>query len=185
MVSLTDLWLPIVLSAVFVFVASSIMHLVLTYHRKDYGKLEAEADVLEAIRNAGVKPGDYSFPCPENPKDMNSPEMLAKYNEGPVGIMTVLPTGPPAMGKSLVQWFIYSLVVGVFVAYLTGRTVSADAHYLAVFRVAGASAFLGYSVALVQDSIWKGQNWVTTIKHVLDGFVFALLTAGCFGWLWP
>ena len=36
MVPLTDLWLPILLSAILVFVASSVMHMLLTYHRSDY-----------------------------------------------------------------------------------------------------------------------------------------------------
>ena len=36
MVSLADLWLPILLSAVLVFVASSLIHMVLGWHRHDF-----------------------------------------------------------------------------------------------------------------------------------------------------
>lgn len=49
----------------------------------------------------------------------------------------------------------------------------------------GPMAFLGYVPGLWQDSIWYGRKWSTTLKNTLDGIVYALLTAGTFGWLWP
>jgi hypothetical protein len=185
MVPITALWLPIVLSAVIVFVASSIIHMVLPIHKSDYRKLPEEDRVLDALRAAGVTPGAmYHFPyC--TPKEMKSPEAVERFKRGPVGLLTVIPNGPPAMGKYLGQWFLYCLVVGVFVAYLTGRTQPLGTHYLQVFRVAGTTAFLGYSLALIQDAIWKGQTWGVTCKQVFDGLIYGLLTAGTFGWLWP
>lgn len=185
MVYLTALWLPIVLSAVVVFVASSIIHMVLPYHRSDYQKLPNEENVLESMRKAGVAPGTYHFPHVASHKEMKSAEAIEKYQKGPVGLLTVIPSGPPAMPKFLLKWFIFCLGISVFVAYLTGRTVSAGAEYLAVFRVAGTAGFLGYAAAHATDSIWKGQAWSTTIKHLFDGLVYALLTAGVFGGLWP
>jgi hypothetical protein len=89
------------------------------------------------------------------------------------------------MGKALGFWFVFCLVISLFVAYLTGRTLGPGADYLAVFRVAGTTAFLGYAAAQATDSIWKGQAWGATCKHLLDGLIYALLTAGTFGWLWP
>jgi len=185
MVYLAALWLPIILSAVVVFVASSLLHMLLTYHHHDYGKLPDEDSLLEAMRKAAVGPGNYRFPCPASMKDMSSPEMIDKFKKGPVGIVHVLPSGPPAMPKYLAMWFVYCLFVGFMVAYLTGRTTEPGAHYLGVFRVAGTAAFLGYAVGGLQDSIWRGQLWSTTIKHFVDGLIYALLTAGVFGWLWP
>jgi hypothetical protein len=185
MVSITALWLPILLSAVIVFIASSILHMVLPIHKSDYRKLPDEEKVMDALRSAGVTPGRaYVFPFCTH-KDMRSPEMVEKFKRGPIGILTPRPNGAPAMGKFLGQWFVYCIVVGIFVAYLTGRTRPAGTSYLEVFRVAGASAFLAYSVALIQDAIWKGEDWGVTLKHVLDGLIYALLTAGTFGWLWP
>lgn len=185
MVPITALWLPILLSAVIVFVASSIMHMALPIHKSDYRKLPEEDKVLDALRATGATPGRvYFFPFTTH-KEMKSPAVVEKFKRGPVGLLTVVPSAPPAIGKNLVQWFIYSLVVGVFVAYLTGRTLSPGTHYLAVFRVAGTTAFLGYALALVQDSIWKGQTWGVTLKHIFDGLIYGLLTAGTFGWLWP
>jgi hypothetical protein len=184
MVPLTALWLPILLAAVIVFAASSIMHMVMPYHRSDYKPLPDEDRVLAALRAAGLQRGLYHFPFCTH-KDMKSPAMTEKYKQGPVGLMTVIPNGPPAMPKFLGQWFAYCLIIGFFVAYLTGHTVAHGAHYLAVFRVVGTAAFLAYGLGNLSNGIWKGQPWSIVIKEVIDGLVYASLTAGTFGWLWP
>jgi hypothetical protein len=184
MALLSALWLPIVLSAVFVFIASSIMHMVLPYHRSDYQTLPDEEKVLTAMRSAGLKRGLYVFPFTTH-KDMKSPAVIERYKQGPVGMMTIAPNGPPVMPKFLGQWFGYCLLVGFFVAYLTAHTVAQGAHYPVVFRVVGTAAFLAYGLGTISNSIWKGQTWSMTIKEAIDGLVYALLTAGTFGWLWP
>jgi hypothetical protein len=185
MVPISALWLPILLSAVIVFIASSILHMVLPYHRSDYRKLPDEEKVADALRAAGVTPGPvYHFPHTTH-STMKSPEVAEKFKRGPVGLLTVIPSGPPAMGKYLGLWFGYCIVMSIFVAYLTGRTRVPGTQYLEVFRVAGATAFVGYGIGQLQDSIWKGQTWGVTFKHVVDGLIYALLTAGVFGWLWP
>ncbi len=180
-----DLWLAILLAAVIVFIASALMHMVLPHHRKDYAKLPGEDAVLGSMREQGLKPGEYGFPWPDSMKEMCSPEMMEKYKQGPVGFMVVLPNGPPAMGKSLVQWFLYTILVGIFVAYVAGRSFAPGADYMAVFRLTGTVAILVYAVGQIPASIWKGQSWCSTVKFVFDGAVYGLLTAGVFGWLWP
>ena len=184
MVPLTALWLPILVSAVIVFVASSIMHMVLPYHRGDYQRLPDEEKVLSTLRAAGLKRGLYIFPFATH-EEMKSPAMVDKYRQGPVGSMTIFPSGPPAMSKFLAMWFGYCLIVGLFVAYLTGRTVPPGVPYPVVFRVAGTAAFLAYGLGNLSNGIWKGQTWSATIKEVIDGLVYGLLTGGTFGWLWP
>ncbi len=182
MVALSALWLAILLSAVIVFVASSIMHMLLPYHRSDYHQLPEEDKVRAALR--GLPQGLYIFPF-TNHKDMKSPAMVEKYKEGPVGMMSVAPNGPPAMPRFLGQWFAYCLLISFFTAYLTGHTVPSGVNYLAVFRVAGTAAFMAYGFGSISNAIWKGQPWAMTIKEVFDGLVYGLLTAGTFGWLWP
>ena len=184
MVPLTALWLPILLSAVIIFVASSIMHMLLKYHQSDYSQLPDEDKILAALRPANLKRGLYIFPFCTH-KDMKAPALIKKYKQGPVGFMNILPNGPPALPKFLVQWFVYCLVIGFFVAYLTGRTLPRGTDYLAVFRVAGTAAFLAYGLGQLSNGIWKGQRWSATIKEVIDGLIYGLLTAGTFGWLWP
>ena len=89
------------------------------------------------------------------------------------------------MGKFLGLWFAYCLLISLFVAYLTGRTVAPGTHYPAVFRVAGSVAFMSYSLGPLVNVIWKGQPWSNVLKESFDGLIYALLTAGTFGWLWP
>lgn len=184
MVPLAALWLPILLSAVIVFIASSIMHAVLTYHQSDCKQIPEEDKVLATMRAAGVTRGFYFFPYATH-KDMRSPAIMEKYKQGPAGMMTVFPVGPPAMPKFLGLWFGYCLVIAFFVAYLTGHTVAPGTPYLAVFRVAGTAAFMAYGLGHLSNGIWKGQPWGMTIKEVADGLIYGVLTAGAFGWLWP
>ena len=185
MVQIWALWLPIVLSAVIVFIASSILHMVLKYHQSDYRQVPDESAVMEAMRKAGVAPGDYHFPYATTLKEAGTPEMMEKFKQGPVGTMIVRASGTPAMGKALTQWFVYCLVISFFLAYIASRTLDPGAHYLAVFRIVGTVGFMAYAAALVSESIWTGRAWSTTLKNVFDGFVYATLTAGVFGWLWP
>lgn len=185
MVTLSALWLPILLSAVIVFVASSIIHMAIPIHKNDYRQLPQEEKVLDVLRAAGVTAGRaYTLPhC--TMKEMKNPEVIEKFKRGPVGFITIMRSGAPNMGKLLSQWFVYCVVISIFTAYLTGRTQAPGTVYLQVSRVAGTVAFMGYSLALIQNAIWKGETWGVTIKHVIDGLIYGLLTAGTFGWLWP
>ena len=185
MVPVMSLWIPILLSAVLVFIVSSIIHMMLPWHRGDMKQLPSEDSLMEAFRRANVQPGDYVTPYCSSMKEMKDPAFLEKRNKGPIAFLTIVKGGPPSMGSSLLQWFLYSVLVGIFAAYLTGRAVGPGAPYLAVFRFAGAAGFLGYSMALFQNAIWYKRNWTATIKSMIDGLVYGLVTAGAFGWLWP
>jgi hypothetical protein len=185
MVSLGSLWLPILLSAVFVFIASAIIHMVLKYHNKDYTPLPNENAVRAALRGGSLAPAQYIIPYCSEMKQMESPEMKQKYTEGPVAVLNVMRSEVPSMGKSLTQWFIFSLVVSLFIAYVAAHSIPSGTAYLRVFRIVGAVGFLAYGASLVQHSIWWGKPWKNTWKDVFDGLVYGLVTAGTFGWLWP
>lgn len=185
MVPLLDLLTPILLSAVAVFVVSSVIHMALPVHKNDMKKLPGEAQVLAAMRSAGVAPGQYMFPSCSSMKEMGSPEMLAKMKQGPVGNMIVLPSQPFSMGKSLGQWFVLSLVISACAAYVAGLTLAPGAEAMLVFRVTSAAALLGYSLSHVSDSIWKGLAWSVSLKFFCDGVAYALATGAVFAWLWP
>ena len=185
MVSLVSLWTPILVSAVIVFLASWAMHMVLGYHKADFRKLPSEDEVQEALRKFNIPPGDYMLPCPSGPQDMQNKEFLAKRERGPIMIATFLKGGPIQMGPPLLKWFIFCCVVGVFAAYVTGRTHGAGSAYLAVFRTAGTVAFCSYALAQWPDHIWYQRSLGTTLRNTFDGLVYGLLTAGVFGWLWP
>ncbi len=185
MVSVLALWLPILLSAIAVFIASSIIHVVLTYHNSDFAPLPDEAGIRTALKPFTIPPGDYMIPHANSLKESQTEDYLNKTREGPVALLTVWENAPPTMGKSLTQWFIYSIVVGIFAGYIAGAAYGPDSRYLDVFQFAGTVAFLGYGLALVQNSIWNKKSWKATLYSVMDGLIYALLTAGIFGWLWP
>jgi len=182
---LTSLWSPIVLSAVLVFIASSIIHMFLPWHKGDYPAVPNEEKVMDSLRPLSIPPGDYMVPRASSMEEMRSPQFLDKVKKGPVIVMTVLPNGMMSMSKNLGMWFLYCLVVGVFAAYVAGRALPVGANYLQVFRFAGVTAFVAYSLSLWQMSIWYKRSWSITIKSTVDGLIYGLLTAGVFGWLWP
>ena len=184
MVTIASLWLPILLSAVAVFIASSVIHMFLGYHSADYRKVPAEDEFMAAVRKLDIPPGDYMVPCPTSHKAFKDPAFQEKFKAGPRAMMTVI-GGDVGMGKQLVEWFVYCVVIGITAAYISGRALGPGAHYLKVFRFAGATAFYGYSLALWQASIWYKKSWGTTLRSTIDGLIYALLTAGFFGWLWP
>lgn len=184
MVTILSLWLPIVVSAVFVFLASSLIHMVLGYHNSDFAKVPAEDEVMAALRPFGISPGNYMMPHCADAKTRNEQAFKDKMKAGPVAFLTVM-SSDFAMGKTLALWFLYCIAMGGFAAYIAGHALAPGAHYLEVFRFAGAAAFGGYALALLQNSIWYKKSWSATLKSVMDGLIYALLTAGTFGWLWP
>ncbi len=186
MVPVLSLWLPIVLSAVAVFVVSSLIHMVLRYHQNDFAEVPNETAVMDALRPFNIPPGEYGMPRPKGMADMKSPEFLDKWQKGPVAFLTIFPkSASPGMGTQLVYWFIYCLVISVFAAYIAGRALGPPASYPEVFRFAGATAFLGYGAALWQQTIWYKRKLSTTVKSTIDALIYACVTAGFFGWLWP
>lgn len=185
MVPIFSLWLPILVSAVAVFIISSLIHMVLPYHRKDFIQLPKEDEVMDSLRAFSIPPGDYVMPYAGSPDAMKSEAYNEKLNLGPVAFMTFYKSGPQSMGGSLVQWFLYIVLVGIFAAYISSRALAPGAHYLSVFRFAGCTAFASYSLALMQNSIWYKRNWPATLKSMFDGLLYAVITAGIFGWLWP
>jgi hypothetical protein len=185
MVSLYALWLPILLAAVFVFIASSVIHMASPWHRSDYPKLPNEDAVMNALRPFALPPGDYMVPRAGSMAVLRSPEFQETLKRGPVMIVTVLPNGMMSMARNLSMWFAYCCVVGVFAAYVAGSALPPGAHYLEVFRLAGTTAFVGYALALWQMSVWYRRAWSSTIKATIDGLVYGLLTAGTLAWLWP
>ncbi|HEU5186084.1 MAG TPA: hypothetical protein VFU01_16040 [Gemmatimonadaceae bacterium] len=185
MVSLVSLLIPILGSAVLVFLASFVIHMVLKYHWSDVATVPNEDRVMDALRSFSIPAGDYVIPHASTPKEMKDQAFIEKWSRGPVAIMTVVPPGPMSMGKSLTQWFIYCAVIALFAAYVASRTLAPGSPYLSVFRVTGTVAFIGFAGGLWQNSIWWHRKWSATIKSTIDGLIYGLLVAGVFGSLWP
>lgn len=184
--TLTALWLPILVSAIAVFIISSLVHMVLKWHAHDYGALANEDAVRDAIRAGNPAPGRYVIPQCREMKDMASPAMQQKYREGPVGHITIIPNGQPNMGKYLGIWFLLCLLVSAVALFIAGR-VYLIAHHWAhpAAKLAGAIAFVAYGFGSIQESIWTGRPWGQTVKYLIDAALYALGTWAVCLWLWP
>lgn len=183
MVAWSDLFVPIALAVVLVFFASSVIHMVLKWHNPDYRKLPDEPAARMALK--GLPPGEYIVPHCLDPKLMAEPEMARRIAEGPSLVIWSRAPGPMQLGPFLGKWVIYTLVVSCLVAYIARAVLAPDTEYLKVFQLVGASAWLAYAWGSPADSIWKGKPWVSTARYLVDGLVYAALTAGAFAWRWP
>ncbi len=185
MVSLASLWLPIVLGAVAVFVASSLIHMVFKWHNADYRKLSNEDEVRAAIRKGEATPGQYSMPHCLGPQDAQKPEIQQRFVEGPVAMVWVLPNGMPNMGKMLGSWFALNLLVSFLIAYIAAHTLAAGAAPMQVLRVTAAIGFMAYAIGSISDGIWFGKPWVAVGKDLLDSLIYGFAGGAAFAWLWP
>lgn len=185
MVSLASLWLPILLSAVAVFVISAVLHTVLKYHNSDYRRLPNEDDVLRALAPLGIPQGEYLFPWPHGHGSMKDPVFLEKRTKGPAGILNAFAPGMPSMGALLGTWFVYLALVSLFVGYISSRALPLGADRGEIFRFATTIAFLSYGMAGPAESIWFGRAWSTTLKNLFDALLYAAATGAVFVWLWP
>jgi hypothetical protein len=182
MVPLTMLWLPILISAVLVFIASNILWMALPFwHYRDYGRLASETTLLDAL--SSEKTGQYIAPCVDW-KKMTAEEREA-MGRRPSAYLLVRNPSKFSLGPSLLLYFLYGLAIVIIVACLTARTHGAGTEYLDVFCFAGTAAFLGFGFRSVSDSIWYGKPWKVAFKEMIDGLIYAGLIGGTFGWLWP
>jgi hypothetical protein len=186
MVSLTSLWLPILLSAVAVFIVSSIVHMVLRYHNTDFRKLPAEDDILRALGAHAIPTGEYIFPYPDRGgASMKDPAFIEKRTKGPAGILNAFPSEMPNMGALLAKWFLYSIVVSLFAGYLASRALPVGADSGEVFRFTATIGFIAYGLGHISDSIWWGRAWTVTLKNLLDALLYGGAMGAVFVWMWP
>jgi hypothetical protein len=185
MLSMTALWLPILLSSILVFFVSSVIHMASPWHKSDYPKLPNEDQVMDALRPLAIAPGDYFMPRPSSMADMKTAEFRAKVERGPRVVMTVMPPATMNMTRELVMWFVYLIVVGIFTAYISAHALPSGAPFSSVVRIAGTVSFIAYAAALWQLSIWYRRAWSITLKATVDSVIYGLITAVTFAYLWP
>ncbi len=185
MFDIASLWLVILAGAGAAYIGSFIAWMVLPHHRSDCKPLPDEASALAALGEQNLTPGLYNLPHCKTFEDMKKPEFVERINRGPVGFLTVIPSGMPKMGPMMLKQVIFFLVSTALIAYVVSLTITASSDYLSVFRATSAIAFLTYGFGLIPDGIWYGRPWSVIVKHLFDALFYALLTAGIFGWLWP
>jgi hypothetical protein len=183
--NLLSLWLPILVSTIGVFIASSLINTVLPWHRKDFPPVPDEEGVMNALRPFALPPGEYMVPRCLDMKEMKSPAYQAKMERGPVLSLTVRPNGAPSMTGSLMQWAVFVLVASIASGCMAAYATRPDAHSHDVFHFTAFTAFIAYAFALWQMPIWYARPWLSAIKSTVDGAIYAVITGAVFVWLWP
>jgi hypothetical protein len=178
------LWLPVVLSAVAVFIISAVLHMALKYHKRDYRPLPNEEAVRAAI-GGSLAPGIYFTPYCTDMKQTAEPAMKEKFVKGPVAMITIRPRGEVAMGKHLALWFGFALLVSFVAAYVARHALLPGANGIDVMRLTGTVAFAAYGLGSLIDTIWKGQPWSNTALELLDAAIYSVTTGLLFRLLWP
>lgn len=180
------LWLPILASAVAVFILSSIIHMALPFwHRSDYRSLPDEAAVLEALRPLNIPPGEYMAPRPASNEDMRSESFKEKMNRGPIFQINLMKPGPISLGRPLALWFVYLLVVAFVVAHVTTVAVGSATDTRVIFHTVALTSLMGYVMALWQGVIWFQRPVLTAFKATIDGVIYAIVTGMIFVYFWP
>ncbi len=180
-----SLWLPGVVSAVAVWIVSAIVHMVLRYHRADYKRLPDEEAVGAALRKDNPGPGLYFLPYCAEMSEMKDPAVRKKFEDGPVGFVTLRRNGMPSMGPSLAQWFLLCLLISFVTATIARHTLGFGTDGRVVFHITGAIAFVAYGFGYFQDSIWKGIPWSNTVRGLIDALLYGATTGLVFWCLWP
>jgi hypothetical protein len=183
MAFLAQLWLPIVVSAVLVFVVSAITHMIVPARQTEWGHLEKEEAVQAAVR--GAAPGLYGFPMPAEGMARGKPEALKRWADGPSGWMSVVPAGPINMGRNLALSLLMNLFVSFFAAYIAAHALGVAPHYRAVFRLVGSIGFLAYAIGPIYEAIWYWKPLKSLAMVAIDALLYGLVMGGAFGWLWP
>ena len=183
MVSLLDLWLPILVSAVIVQIASSVIHMALPFwHTADYGRTGNDGPMVEAMRS--LRSGLYLIPG--MPHEKPSKEWEAEWSKGPSAIVYLRNPAAMSIGKNMGIYFLYCIVSAIFVAYIAGQTLPRGTEYLRVMQLAGAAGTIFWAFGNnISDAIWYGKPWRVAIKYMVDGVIYGSLMGGTFGWLWP
>ncbi len=180
-----SLWLPVLVAAAAVWIASAIVWMALPHHKKDFSKLPNEDGVADALRKLALKPGQYMLPYMPDMKDCKSPAAVKRFEDGPIALLRVQKNGVPTMGASLTLYFLYCFLVSFVTAYVARHTLTYGASFQDVFRLTGTIAVASYTMAVIPESIWMWRPWSATIKSVCDSIAYGVMTGLIFAWLWP
>ena len=183
MAFVASLWIPIVLSAVLVFVLSAASHMVLPWRKGEWGRITDFAALQAAVKD--LPPGMYAFPAAPSPKEQMTPEWMERWSRGPSGWLTVAPRRPIEMGRNMALSFLVFLGVSFMAAYVGAHALGLHAHYRPVFRLVGTVGTLSFGVGSIFNSIWYHRPWRAYLADAFDAVLFGLVMAGVFGWLWP
>ena len=184
MSELAGLSIPILLSAIAVFVISLAGRLLIGHHKADWNELPEEGDTMEFLRKSGIKPGCYIFPLVHSKEHRTDELKEQRLEAGPWGTIHVW-TSQGNLGSRLLQTFTFHLVASFFIAYLGTLAIEPGAGFLKAFQVTGTAGILAYAFGGVPNAIWFSRHVRPAVLDVVDGICFGLITGVVFGLLWP
>lgn len=184
-ITVSDLWLAIIVAGLLCWVASALIHMLIKYHNADYKGLANEDAVSVALAEKYPKPALYTLPYCSDMKAMGEEHMQKKFKAGPVAMITIMPNGMPPMGKLLTQQILFFIFGSLLIGYLTTLSITINSEFMTIFRQVFVAAFLTYGWAQIPYSIWMGQPWSNCIRYMLDALIYAAVTAATFAFLWP
>lgn len=199
--TIVDLWMPILVAAVAVWIASALAWMLLPHHKGDFKPLPNEDGMMDSVRRLSIPPGLYFFPHMKDCNKMkNDPVAKEKFEKGPHGMLQVWP--PDAfgkMGRNMALSFVFYVFVGVCVAYMAtmgiphspaadlAAVVGADrtGAFMDIFRFTGTAAIMAYCLATIPNDIWFGKPLRNMMTCLVDGVAYGIITGLIFAWLWP
>lgn len=184
MTDLFALWLPVVLSAVVCFFASFFLWAATPWHKPDMKAFPDQDAADEAFNRLGLAPGHYVMPQPRDKAECKSEAFQERYKRGP-WLSVMVQNGMPNMGKNMALTVGVFLLTGIGIAYVAGLSMTPGTDSMRVFRVVGSVAFMAYGFGSMINGVWFGKPAGWVFRDLVDALVYALLTAGFFGWLWP
>jgi hypothetical protein len=179
--ALMSLWLPIIVSGIALFFASFAAWMLLPHHKPEWKGVDNEDAFLQALRSAGIGPGQYMFPYSCKPEDWKSEEFKRRREAGPTGTLTVWKTAPN-MGVNMACTVAFFTIANFVIAYLAAMAIPPGADFLTVFRFVGTAGILTYGTANILNGIWFGRKMMADI---IDGIAYGLITGLIFAALWP
>ena len=184
---LSHLWIPILVSAAAVWIASALAWMIVGHHKNDNPALPNEQEVIDTIKGWNLPPGEYMFPDFRRCKGMTKEQKQAMYEnmqKSPMGILRVW--GKISMGGNMLWTFVVCLVVSTLIAYLGWSALPhAGSSFAHTFQVLGTAGILAYCFASFPGDIWFQRSRRAMTTNFIDGVVFGLITGAVFAWLWP
>lgn len=182
-VTLLELWLPIVLGALAMFLLSFVFWMLMKHHYGDFRALPQEDGLVEALD--GAPAGQFRFPWCGTPEEMADPAFQERYNNGPKGFVVVLPRGPFAMGAGLGKTLLFCLVVTAAVGYVATIGLTRESAGMDVLRLTSTVTWLTACGAHGWSVIWMGRDRGQTLRDVLDSLGYGLAVGALFMQFWP
>ena len=179
---LVELWLPILVGTVVLFILSFLFWAVLPHHFGDHGKVPNEEAFLDFIRTQDIPTGNYIFPHSASPADQGKKEFVDKYTAGPRGLLDVydMPNMPVNMAKTI-SYFLITAITIAYITHVACPPTAESTDFMRVFRIAGTVGVLTYATSCVLHRVWFTKRIWT---EVLDGTIYGVVLGLIFASLW-